>query len=146
MGTSKKTMDRARDFITDFLNKYKGGRKYVQLTIHKFLYLELVVTQVDRDTKAKLFVRGAEQNDYWLDPVERRPLVVKMLKAGMKQTVIAKCLKLSASTIYKDVATLRAETDLLDEVPQRKRKTKAPVLRQQLRRAMSSVPAGITLQ
>lgn len=146
MGTSKKTMDRARDFITDFLNKYKGGRKYVQLTIHKFLYLELVVTQVDRDTKAKLFVRGAEQNDYWLDPVERRPLVVKMLKAGMKQTVIAKCLKLSASTIYKDVAALRAETDLLDEVPQRKRKTKAPVLRQQLRRAMSSVPAGITLQ
>ena len=140
-------MDRAGQFINDFMNKYKTSRKYVQLTIHKFLYLELVVTVVDNETKAVLFVRGAEQTNYWLDKTERHPLVVKMLKAGMKQTIIAKCLKLSYSTIHNDVRWLRDNTDLLDNVTTlRARRPKLHVVKGRVQRSTEHVPAGTMIQ
>lgn len=141
MASTKKT-DRARAFILDFLDKYENSRKYVQVTVHKFLDLKLVVTIVDKKVDARLFTPGMERFTYWMTLEERRPFIVKMLKAGMRQSIIAKCLKIHASTVHADVRYLRAETDLLDWLPVRERKIKPSVAMRQ----GAMVPANATLQ
>jgi hypothetical protein len=135
-------MDRAREYVMDFLDRYENSRKYVQVTIHKFLYLKLVITQVDKQYEAKLFSHGAEQQTYWMVMDERRPLVARMMKAGMKQSIIAKCLKLHPGTIHNDVAYLRDNTTLLDGVKLRPRKQEQATVR----RIVRTNHEGLTLQ
>jgi DNA-binding NarL/FixJ family response regulator len=142
MTSSKKQVDRARAFMLDFLEKYEDSRKYVQITVHKFLQMKLVITQVDGKSDARLFTPGMERFTYWMTLEERRPFIVKMLKAGMRQSVIAKCLKIHPSTVHADVRYLREETDLLDFMPVRHRKVQPNVTR---RRGVA-VSAGVTLQ
>lgn len=142
MATIKK-MDRAKQYIDEIYEKYENSRKYVQITIHKFLFLKLVVVQVDKGYESRLFRNGADEQTYWMAVEPRRAFVAKMLKAGMKQTIIAKCLKFSAGTINKDVAYLRDyQPELLEGVKLRPRRGEEPTVR----RITRTNQAGVTLQ
>jgi len=139
-----KKMDRAKEYIDQVYYKYENSRKYVQITIHKFLFLKLVVVQVDKSYESRLFNNGADQQTYWMAVEPRRDFVAKMLKAGIKQSVIAKCLKFSASTIHKDVAWLRDNQPwLLEGVKLRPRRGEEVTTKRRISRTNQ---AGVTLQ
>ena len=139
-----KKMDRAKQYIDEIYEKYENSRKYVQITIHKFLFLKLVVVQVDKGYEAKLFRNGVEEFAYWMAVEPRRAFVAKMMKAGMKQTIIAKCFKLSTGTITKDVAWLRDNQPwLLEGVKLRPRRGEEVVTP---RRVSRTTQTGLTLQ
>lgn len=113
--------DRALDFITSFRAKYQNpnGRTAGSVFTHWFGNLEYVEAKIgngERVHEVRLFRDGAEQYSYWLDADERRPIVAKMMLAGMKQSKIAQLLKFSPSTIGSDVKYLRVYTTLLASI------------------------------
>jgi hypothetical protein len=141
MATQKQ--DRAKLYLDELYNKYDRSRKYVQITIHQYLFFKLIVVQVDGQAKSKLFTSGVERDIRWLAQEPRRDFVLKMLKAGMKQTVIAKCLKFSSATICKDVQWYRENQPWqLDGIKLRARREKKAGPRIVLRQNS----AGATLQ
>lgn len=145
---SNNKMDRAGEFIANFRAKHQNTRKFWTLTLQKYKNLELIITQVGDKHDIRLFRDGADEVlSYWLEAKERRPIVVDMLKAGMKQTVIAKMLKFHPGTIHNDVRWLRDNTDLLDNVTTlRPRRPKLRIVGGRMQRTSTYAPTGVALQ
>lgn len=107
---------RAQEYMTSFFDTVTRRNVYKHLEYYEFENLEYIETSIGDKFKVQLFRDGSEEFTYWLSQKEREPLIIRMLKAGMRQTLIAKLLKISSSTVNKDVRHLRLYTDKLNGV------------------------------
>lgn len=107
---------RAQAYMNEFHARKLGKGQAKILNYYEYENLEYIETNFRGQLKVQLYRDGMEEFSYWLNQKERQPLIIGMLKAGLKQAMIAKILKLSGSTINKDVRWLRLNTDKLDSV------------------------------
>lgn len=96
-----------RDFIKEYLDlayeRCMKSKHRAQTHMDRFQNVVLVtVTIYDREQLA-WFVDGMPTFGYWLTQETREPFVAKMYKEGYSGVRIAKMLKVSPSTIYKDL-------------------------------------------
>jgi hypothetical protein len=84
---------------------------YAMVKMEYFEHLAIVTIQVGDRTQTACFLQEqgfwAPVFTYWLTREQRLPLVGRMYKQGISGTKIAQFLKLSAGTIYRDLATIR---------------------------------------
>lgn len=97
----------ARDFVKEYIDlaydKCKKSKHRAQMHMDRFQNVILVtVTVYDREQCA-WFVDGMPTFGYWLTRETREPFVAKMYKEGYSGIRIAKMLKVSPSTVYKDL-------------------------------------------
>lgn len=107
---------RAQAYMKKFHDRQLAKGQVKTLNYYEFENLEYIETNFRGQLAVQLFRDGAEEFTYWLNQKEREPLIVGMLKAGMKQTMIARMLKISSSTVNKDVRQIRLTTDKLNNV------------------------------
>lgn len=107
---------RALQYMAEFHAKKVGKTAVKTLSYYQYDNLEYIETNIRGQLSVQLFRDGAEEFTYWLNQKEREPLIIGMLRAGLRQAQIAKLLKLSSSTINKDVRHLRLYTDKLNNV------------------------------
>lgn len=108
---------RAAEFIKQQLDRRVRNNQYKDLHYYAFGTLEYIELKLNREIVAvQLFRDGAEEYTYWLTQEEREPIIAGMIKAGLKQSQIARLLKFSAGTISRDVRRIRLTTTLLDGV------------------------------
>lgn len=107
MAANNQQPKQARDFVKEYLDlayeKCMKSRHRAQVHMDRFQNVVLVtVTVYDREQLA-WFVDGMPTFGYWLTRETREPFVAKMYKEGYSGVRIAKMLKISPSTVYKDL-------------------------------------------
>jgi DNA-binding CsgD family transcriptional regulator len=108
--------NRAQEYMNKFHARKLAKGQLKSLQYYMFENLEYIETNFRGELRVQLFRDGAEEYTYWLTREEREPIIIRMLTAGMKQTLIAKILKISSGTVNKDVRMLRLYTDKLNHI------------------------------
>jgi hypothetical protein len=113
-----KKQEAQRNFLEEYITIAKErcdkarAKQFCRLSVEYFEHMAVVTIMIAERVQVAVFLEEDLGSywpvfNYWLTKEQRAPIVARMYRAGMSGTQIAKFLKFSSATIYKDIAHIR---------------------------------------